>query len=146
MSEAARRLELVLETAPARLMQIADDDAARPRDSGGWSKKQILGHLIDSAGNNHQRFVRAQLTPALEFPPYQQALWVSAQSYASEPWLDLVNLWLLFNRHLAHLMRHTPAECLSHTCAIGASAPVTLAFLMDDYVRHLEHHLEQLFD
>lgn len=144
-SEAAVRLQQVLETAPARLVRIGDDEAARPRE-GGWSKKQILGHLIDSAGNNHQRFVRAQFTERLEFPPYSQDAWVNAQSYATEPWPDLVNLWLLLNRHLVHIMRHAPEEALPHTCSLGGKDPVTLAFLMEDYVRHLQHHLEQIFE
>jgi len=144
--DAVRRLQEVLDTAPARLARLDDEDAARPRKAGGWSRKQILGHLIDSAGNNHQRWVRAQLVPHLEFPNYQQEAWVASQSYAVEPWPDLVNLWLLFNRHLVHVMRHTPEERLSNTCAIGGKAPVTLAFLMEDYVTHLQHHLEQIFE
>jgi len=145
MSAAADNLRKVLDSAPARLVQIADEDAARPPASGGWSKKQILGHLIDSAGNNHQRFVRAQLAPHLEFPPYQQNEWVAVQSYATESWPDLVNLWLLLNRHLLHVMHNTSDELLAHTCSIGGNQPVTLAFLMEDYVRHLQHHLEQIF-
>ncbi len=144
MTAAANSLQQVLESAPARLVDIGEEDAARPAP-GGWSKKQILGHLIDSAGNNHQRFVRAQFTTLLEFPPYEQDAWVAAQSYATEPWPDLVNLWLLLNRHLVHVMRATPEECLTHGCSIGGKDPVILAFLMEDYVRHLEHHLEQIF-
>jgi DinB superfamily len=145
MTNAAGSLQKVLDSTPARLARIADDHAGRTPASGGWSKKQILGHLIDSAGNNHQRFVRAQFTPRLEFPPYEQDAWVAAQSYATEPWPDLVNLWLLFNRHLVHVMRNTPDEHLAHTCSIGGKEPVTLGFVMEDYVRHLQHHLEQIF-
>jgi hypothetical protein len=146
MSEAAGRLQHVLETAPARLVDISEEDAGRAPASGGWSKKQILGHLIDSAGNNHQRFVRAQLAPHWDCPGYQQEGWVATQSYASEAWPDLVNLWLLFNRHLLHIMRHTPAGHLPHTCSIAGREPVTLGFVMEDYVRHLEHHLAQIFE
>ncbi|MGO9258504.1 MAG: DinB family protein [Bryobacteraceae bacterium] len=145
MTPAASRLEQVLGTAPPRLVDIDRDDAGRLPASGGWSKKQILGHLIDSAGNNHQRFVRAQFVPHLEFPNYRQEAWVAAQSYATEPWPDLVNLWLLLNRHLLHIVRNTPAERLSHTCSIGGKDPMALADLMEDYVRHMEHHLEQIF-
>jgi hypothetical protein len=145
MTDAAARFEEVLQTTPPRLVEIPAEDAARPPASGGWSKKQILGHLIDSAGNNHQRFVRAQLAPHLEFPPYQQEEWVAAQSYATESWADLVNLWLLLNRHLLHIMRNTSAECLAHTCSIDGKAPMALSELMADYVRHLEHHLAQIF-
>jgi len=137
-------LERVLETAPPRLVQISAEDAAHA-PAGRWSKKEILGHLIDSAGNNHQRFVRAQLAPHLEFPGYTQNDWVAAQAYAAEPWPDLVNLWLLLNRHLLHLARHIPPERLGHTCAVGGKAPMRLDDLFADYVRHLEHHLAQIF-
>jgi hypothetical protein len=145
MTPAASRLEQVLETAPPSLAAIGDGDAGRAPASGGWSKKQILGHLIDSAGNNHQRFVRAQLAPHLEFPAYPQEVWVATQSYATEPWPDLVNLWLMLNRHLLHIIRNTPAERLSHTCSIGGKDPVALGDLMEGYVGHMEHHLAQVF-
>src|SRR5580698_11600886 len=126
MSDAINLLEQALAGVAPRLLTTGDEEAARASASGGWSKKQILGHLIDSAGNNHQRFVRAQFTEHLEFPAYQQDTWVAAQSYATEPWQDLVNLWLLLNRHLLHIMRHTPAEVLSHTCSISGKEPVTI--------------------
>lgn len=143
---AAAELQRVLESAPQRLVDLGDEETARPPTSGGWSKKQILGHLIDSAGNNHQRFVRAQLAPHLDFPSYQQESWVSTQSYATESWPDLVNLWLLLNRHLLHVIRNTSEERLSHTCSIGGKDRLTLGFVMEDYVRHMEHHLAQIFE
>jgi len=145
VTAAASSLERILQTAPARLVQIGDQEAAQALQAGGWSKKQILGHLIDSAGNNHQRFVRAQFVPHLEFPPYEQDAWVAAQAYAAEPWPDLVNLWLLLNRHLLHIMGHTPADALAHTCSVGSAAPLALAAVMEGYVQHLEHHLQQIF-
>ncbi|HEV2447801.1 MAG TPA: DinB family protein [Candidatus Sulfopaludibacter sp.] len=144
MSAAAGRLAELLKTAPARLVEISDAEAAN-RPSGKWSKKEILGHLIDSVANNHQRIVRAQLVAHLDFPRYEQDTWVAAQGYREEPWPDLVNLWLLYNRHLLHIMSGVPAECLSHTISIGGTMPITLGFLMEDYLRHLEHHLEQIW-
>jgi hypothetical protein len=83
--------------------------------------------------------------PSLEFPGYEQEAWVAAQAYATEPWPDLVNLWLLLNRHLVHIVEALPEASLAHECAIGGKAPVTLAFLIDDYLRHLEQHLDQIF-
>jgi len=89
--------------------------------------------------------VRAQFEPRLEFPGYEQEGWVAAQAYATESWPDLVNLWLLLNRHLVHIVEAMPEERLAHECAIGGKAPVTLAALIEDYVAHLEKHLEQIF-
>ena len=143
MSVTAARLESLLAAVPPKLSAIRDAEASRKSD-GRWSKKEILGHLIDSASNNHQRFVRAQLAPHLDYPRYEQNQWVATQRYAEEPWPDLVNLWLLYNRHLGHVMRTTPPGSLAHTISIGGADPMTLGALMEDYLRHLEHHLEQL--
>jgi hypothetical protein len=144
MSPAADRLAGQLQTVPARLAAISEADAAHKPDKGRWSKKEILGHLIDSAANNHQRFVRAQFIPHIDLPGYEQERWVAAQNYAAEPWADLLSLWLLLNRHLLHIMRNMPAGARGNTVAIGGREPVTLGFVIDDYLRHLEHHLEQI--
>jgi hypothetical protein len=144
MTAAIARLEELLRTVPRRLADVPDDTAAHKPAPNRWSKKEILGHLIDSAANNHQRFVRAQSTPRLESPRYEQEFWVAAQSYATESWPDLVNLWLLYNRHLLHVVKAMPAEVLSHECVITGYAEMTLEALIVDYVRHMEHHLTQL--
>jgi hypothetical protein len=92
-----------IEDAAPRLRAVPAERAARPME-GGWSAQQIVGHLIDSAANNHQRFVRAQFTDHLDFPGYEQEQWVLAQRYESEPWPRLLDLWLAYNRHLAHVV------------------------------------------
>ncbi len=145
-TSAASRLYALLETAPAPLGQISEEDASISPAPGRWSKKQILGHLIDSAGNNHQRFVRAQTAPRLEFPAYQQESWVAVQSYATEPWPDLVNLWLALNRHLLHIIRNVDEACLPRPVAIGANEPIPLSAVMEGYCDHLEHHVAQILE
>lgn len=144
MTAALARLEQILEETPPSLASIAEVDAARPLAAGKWSRKEILGHLIDSASNNHQRFVRAQLAPHVDLPTYQQEQWVAAQAYVTAPWSDLVNLWVLYNRHLLHIMRSVPKDRLAHTVAIAGGQPVTLSAVFEDYVHHLEHHLKQI--
>ena len=144
MTQTANRLARILAATPLRLADVSDADASQPPAPGRWSKKEILGHLIDSASNNHQRFVRAQLAPAYEGPSYQQESWVAAQSYATESWPDLVNLWLLYNRHLLHIVRLLPEASLAVPCAIGGSAAVPLSEVVSGYVDHLEHHLAQI--
>jgi hypothetical protein len=142
---AADRLAAILDATPARLAAISADDAARRSGPGRWAPKEILGHLIDSAGNNHQRFVRAQIFPAVADAGYDQANWVAVQNYAAEPWPDLIQLWLFFNRHLLHVMRNVRESALETPIAIRDGAPLTLSHVMIDYVRHLEHHLDQIF-
>jgi len=142
VSAAVTRLASLLETAPRRLVDLSDEESSHRPAPDRWSKKEILGHLIDSAGNNHQRLVRTQISGRLEFPNYEQESWVAIQSYATEYWPDLVNLWLLLNRHLLHIIRALPASNLSLPCAIGGKDPITIAELIGGYVDHLEHHLD----
>ena len=144
MTDAIARLEELLKTVPPRLVDFSDDAVALKPAPNRWSKKEILGHLIDSAANNHQRFVRVQGAPRLEFPGYEQEFWVATQAYATAPWPDLVNLWLLLNRHLLHVMKAMPPAVLSHECIIGGRPAVTLEALAVDYLRHVDKHLAQL--
>jgi hypothetical protein len=144
MTGTIAHFEELLKTAPQRLVDLSDDAVAHKPAPNRWSKKEILGHLIDSAANNHQRFVRAQNTTRLEFPNYEQEFWVTSQSYATESWPDLVNLWLLLNRHLLHVLKAMPADVLSHECVIGGRPAVTLEALAADYLRHVDNHLAQL--
>ena len=133
-----------LDDAVVQLSKITDSDSQKVVSPEKWSKKQVLGHLIDSAANNHQRFIRAQLGQELVFPGYEQEAWVAAQQYQDESWDALVALWQHYNQHLLHVMECVPGDRLSRRCVIGDNDPVTLEFLMKDYVVHLKHHLEQI--
>ena len=143
-------------SATERLRQISAEQSARRPGSDKWSVKEILGHLIDSAANNHQRFVRAQFTDDLVFPGYEQEKWVSAQKYADEPWPDLIQLWSSYNLHLAHVISAIPEASLTrarirHNLDQIALQPVdrndttTLDYFVRDYLVHMKHHLGQIF-
>jgi hypothetical protein len=140
----ANELFQVVEGAAARLRAFSDAEASVSPAAGKWSKKQILGHLIDSATNNHHRFVRAQEAAELSFPKYEQEHWVETQSYNDSPWEELIDFWRLYNRHLAHVMTRIPEEKLSVVCRIGLYEPATLGFLAEDYLAHLKRHVAQL--
>ncbi|MEP7088192.1 MAG: DinB family protein [Gemmatimonadota bacterium] len=140
-----------------RLEDIPDVEARCPRAPGKWSRKEIVGHLIDSASNNHQRFVRAQLTNDLVCATYDQDAWVEAQRYVDADWHDLRALWSHYNLHLAHVMAACPPDARTRPRAkhnlhevafraVPADQPTTLEFFMRDYVVHLDHHLAQIFD
>ena len=144
MKNALSELESLLAMAVPRLQNFSDAESSSRPEPGKWSKKEILGHLIDSAGNNHQRFVRAQLSGEIRLPGYEQERWVGTQSYQTESWENLVQLWKTFNLHLLHVGTKIPAEKLNTTCFIGENMPVTLEFLFVDYVRHVKHHLQQI--
>jgi hypothetical protein len=134
---------IVDETAP-ELRAFAEEAASAKRKPEVWSIKETLGHLIDSAANNHQRFVRAQQVDTFSWPGYAQEAWVRLQDHQSRPWLELVEFWIHYNRHLAHTIARIPDKALNVPCRIGTSAPVTLGFLLQDYLSHLRHHLKQI--
>jgi len=123
-------------------MKSAEVSAKSSRDK--WCKKEILGHLIDSAANNHQRFVRAAYGVAADFPRYSQNDWVRIQQYSESDWSDLVTLWASYNKHLSKVLERLPEETFSAPVNIGQEEPATLEFVARDYVRHLRHHVDQL--
>jgi len=126
------------------LMKLDNADASTRPSEKKWAKKQILGHLLDSAGNNHQRFVRATLQGSLTFPGYEQDRLVELQKFTELDWNFLVEFWAAQNRFLAHVINNLPANAAKVTCNIGNHAPATLEWLAQDYVAHLKHHLNQI--
>jgi hypothetical protein len=144
MTHVSTELIRITDVAEPLLRQTSEEDSGISILSGGWSRKQVLGHLIDSASNNHQRFVRACIEGSLEFPGYDQDGCVKAEAVHLASWTMLIQLWTAYNRYLAHVIAHIPAGALESRCRIGAYDPVTLGFLIEDYVRHLKHHLEQI--
>jgi hypothetical protein len=143
-----------VDRAADRLLLLSTDEAARRPAPGKWSRKEIIGHLIDSASNNHGRFVRAQLQDDLVFPGYDQEAWVRLQRYQDRPWGNLVRLWQGFNHHIADVMEAADPHALARPRArhnldqlawqsVSATEPTTLEYFMRDYVAHLKHHLRQ---
>jgi hypothetical protein len=144
MKELSEKLLALVNAAEPRLREISETESAQPVLAGGWSRKQVIGHLIDSASNNHQRFVRAALQTSLDFPGYDQSGNVQVQAVQDAHWQLLVALWAAYNRYLAHVIARLPVPKLKTVCRIGSDKPVTLDFLATDYLRHLRHHLSQL--
>ena len=144
MRELSDQLRRLVEAAEPALRQIPESDSMSPALPGGWSRKQVLGHLIDSASNNHQRFVRAMLQSSLDFPGYDQQGNIRVQAVQEADWVLLISLWAAYNRYLAHLIAHIPPSQRDIPCRIGAGEPITLGFLASDYLTHLRHHLRQI--
>ena len=151
----AEDLRRTVHEAAPRLRALTSTEAGTPRAAGKWSPKQIIGHLVDSATNNHGRFVRAQLDDALRFEGYDQERWVEVQKYQGAPWPELVDLWAGLNLHLARVMevaseRTRTKPRAEHALdrlaweAVPAAEPTTLEYFMRDYVGHLKHHLRQI--
>jgi len=139
-----------------RLRTISAEQSARKSSPDKWSIKEILGHLIDSAANNHQRFVRAQFTDDLVFPGYEQEKWVNAQKYIDEAWSDMVQLWSSYNLHLLHVIAAIPEATLLRARIrhnldqialqpVDKNDPTTLDYFVRDYLVHMKHHLDQIY-
>ena len=143
MEPLAEELKKEVNAATPLLLAISEGDAARPRADGGWSRKQILGHLIDSAANNHQRFVRLQFETNLILPGYQQNYWVDTQHYQDRSWTDLVMLWRAYNLHLAHVVARINPATLGNVWKF-TEGDLTLEEIATDYPRHMRHHLQQI--
>ena len=155
MAEFLNDFRETIEGASVRLLKIPEKQSAIPRSEDKWSPKEIIGHLIDSAANNHQRFVRAQFTDELVFAGYEQEGWIRVQNYQGESWPELVQLWKLYNQHILHLVSLIPEETRTklrskhnlHQIAsdtISENEPVTLDFFIRDYLDHMKKHLGQI--
>lgn len=138
-----------------QLLSMSPDDVALRPAPGAWSRKEILGHLLDSASTNHQRFVRAQFTADLITLVYEPDAWVEAQRYQDAAWEELVEFWRHYNLQLARLMEVLPEEHRTRPrhphmlakagwCPVPEDQAATLEHLMRDYVGHLKHHLKAI--
>jgi hypothetical protein len=107
-----------------------------------WSRKEIIGHLVDSAQNNIQRFVRGRYEEGVSIS-YNQNEWVAASDYQHYHTAELFHLWMLLNQHLCILWRNTPESSYSHAVVMGGET-WTLRNVAVDYIDHLNHHLKQL--
>ncbi len=137
------RFTYLLDLVPALLHQIPMAELEEKKGANRWSKKEIIGHLIDSAANNHQRFIRSQYehTPTIV---YGQNQWNALNHYQSLEAGHVIALWTLYNRHLLEVIKRMPLEHLAKECNTGEEKPFTLQFLIEDYVVHMEHHLQQI--
>ncbi len=128
----------------ASLMALPPEVADTPWRSGGWTRKQVIGHMLDSAANNRQRFVRAATEGSYAGPQYAQEAWVAAHGYGSLSWDRLLRWWEVEHEILAAVVERIPEDRLEASCVVGEDAPVTLRFLIEDYLRHQRWHLSQL--
>lgn len=126
------------------LRAISDAASTVPRGAGKWSPREELGHLIDSAANNHQRFVRAALSGEYSGPPYAQEAWVRIHDYREQPWDEVVEFWHQYNGMIARVVSAIPDNLLQSPCTVGSDPTITLARLIEDYIIHMQHHLDLL--
>jgi hypothetical protein len=143
-TQLAREFRAAIGELKAALLVMSPALADAPWRPGGWTRKQIVGHLLDSATNNRQRFVRASIDGEYSGPGYAQDAWVAAHGYAGQSWQTLLHWWEAEHEILVAVVDRIPEERLEAMCTIGSEPPVTLRFVIQDYLRHQRWHFQQL--
>lgn len=141
--ELSERLAAVLREAMPWLVTVSEDESSVPEREGKWSAKQVVGHLTDSAVNNLGRIVRLQIEVGPSLAGYEQMDWVRVQHYAERPWSEVLALWFALNEHVEWTIAHVEKKNLANAGVVEGQA-MTLGFLIEDYIAHMEHHLRAM--
>lgn len=143
INQSIPRLEFLIKTIPSKLESIGEPEFSEKSSPAKWSKKEIIGHLIDSATNNHHRIIRAQIEhiPTIT---YDQNKWNELNGYQHQNGHQIIALWTAYNQHILQVIKSLSVEQLTLKVNTGGGLSVTLEYLIDDYVNHLEHHLRQV--
>lgn len=144
-TELAQKFRADLDEVHSKLVALPERLANEPWRVGGWTRKQVVGHLLDSATNNRQRFVRASIDGKYSGPQYAQDGWVAAHGYTDQNWETLLTWWEAEHEILMAIVDRIPEERMNAECVVGKDKPVTLRFLIEDYVSHQRWHLKQLY-
>jgi DinB superfamily len=142
-AELSERLAAVLRDAMPWLVTISEAEASVPERPDKWSAKQVMGHLTDSAVNNLARIVRMQIAPGQDLPGYEQMAWVGLQHHAEREWAQVLALWFALNEHVVWTVEHIDKALLGNV-GVVAGQRVTLGYLIEEYVAHMQHHLRAM--
>jgi hypothetical protein len=145
MQQVVEQLETIANEYSAKFLNLSEEALSFKPAADKWSKKEIIGHLIDSAQNNIRRFITAQYQTNPHVV-YEQDIWVSTQHYRDYNTAALINLWQLLNQHIIVVLKNMPVEKYQLQCNAGKEneALHTLEFLAIDYITHHLHHLKQI--
>ncbi len=143
MKSTAAEFEKIINLHLSNLKDITEEEYSFKPSPAKWSKKEILGHLIDSAQSNIRRFVVAQYEEN-PFIKYNQDKWVSIANYQQWDTPDIINLWYLLNKQVCHILNNTPENMYNRTSQTDASH--SIEWLAADYVKHLRHHLHVILN
>ncbi|HEY5591479.1 MAG TPA: DinB family protein [Paludibacter sp.] len=129
-----------------KLIDLPVDTITQKRNRQNRTIKQILGHLIDSAANNHQRMVRLQYNEKLIFPDYQQDndLWIALQDYQNEDWNTIIQLWKFYNIHMIQVIKSIDQSKLNNSWQSFEDVTVTLQQMIEGYLGHIDLHLSEI--
>ena len=146
MENVVKELLEILKTYSVKIGTITDAEFSRKHAPLKWSKKEVLGHLVDSAQNNLRRFICGQYEKTPSKIVYDQDFWVRANGYQSATKEDVIALWKLVNQRIADVLTQMPADNYERESDTGKDAVQlhALKWLAEDYVKHMKHHLNQI--
>ncbi|MEQ1588076.1 MAG: DinB family protein [Cyclobacteriaceae bacterium] len=145
MEKTANELQEIITSFSPKIKVISSGEFNAKPNPAKWSKKEVLGHLIDSAHNNLRRFVAGQYEQEPNIV-YDQDFWVRANDYQHMRDSDVIELWRLINERIVATLKNMPPEYYARACNTGKQSPSihTIQWLASDYVKHLKHHLNQI--
>jgi hypothetical protein len=157
MNKLAEEIKNVIDVSEKKIKSLNDRQSANKPLPDKWSAKEILGHLIDSSINNTVRFINGQFTDDFTFSGYDQNKWVEAQNYQNAEWNFLIDLWRSNNLQIVRIVEMIPGNVLNEPHSkhnfdviewkeVEKNVPVTLEYLINDYLGHMKHHLKQIFE
>ena len=145
MEYTTKKLQQLLEIGKTYIDQSSEIEFSRKNSPKKWSKKEILGHLIDSAVNNLQRFTEIQFQDKpYPIQKYDQDQLVIANNYQNASTEEIRDFWLAINKRILSIIKLQTKETLNYQILLGKKLTSDLNFLIEDYVHHLEHHLKQI--
>jgi hypothetical protein len=146
MKNTIDELNSLVGTFSAKISSIPDSDFSAKPLPKKWSKKEVLGHLIDSAQNNLRRFIVGQYESSAAKIVYEQDFWVASNGYQTMEKEAVIVLWKLVNQQISQTLEGMPAQKYTNTCDTGKDevSLKTLEWLAQDYVKHMKHHLNQI--
>lgn len=145
MTETTYKLQQALDTGREYILNTSEIELSYKISEEKWSKKEILGHLIDSAINNLQRFTEVQFcSQPYPIRKYDQNALVKANNYQNTDTKEIIEFWYAINQRILSLIKNQTKESLNYTIELEKDKFSDLRFLMTDYVIHLEHHLQQI--
>lgn len=142
----AAELRLIITTYSTVFTALQEEDFSTKPNPEKWSKKEIVGHLIDSAQNNLRRFIVAQYEATPPLIVYDQDFWVKANDYQNMTSMDVIVAWMLVNYRICVVLENMPEANYSKQCNTGKDKEqlYTLDWLAQDYLKHLKHHINQI--
>lgn len=144
MNDIAREFWARMEAAEQKISVVSEEEARQPYRSGGWSRKQLLGHLVDSACVNHTRIAFAATQGYFDGPAYNQGAWVTLHAWHDMPWAAIVDQWRSRYTWMAEMITNLSQSALQNPVTIAGHPPVSLDAWIRDCLDHLEHHVAQI--